>query len=152
MFLSANKIKELVAQMEIGITPFSEANLKGASYTFTLDNRVKFLKSKPYLDSRDDPECEESTISENGYELKPGEFAIFYTKEKVNLNGKYVCILSTRATIAQMGLDVIQTSFLAEPDTNNPFALETTNNSSLPVRMYPGTKIVKGVFSLVDQD
>lgn len=61
-------------------------------------------------------------------------------KERVTLNGKFVCLLSTRAIIAQMGLDVTQNSFLCESDTNNQFALEVTNRGPISVKMYPGTK------------
>lgn len=147
MFFSKDKIQKLVEEGEIEIVPFNPKNLKGASYTFTLSSKVKVLKKKEFLDSRIDPEFDELEISENGYELKPNEFAIFYTNEKVNLKGKYVCLLSTRSTIAQMGLEIMKCSFFAEPDTNNQFALEITNLGALPVRLYAGIKIVKGVFS-----
>lgn len=150
MFLNSNQIKKAVEEKEISITSFNPSNLKGASYTFTLDSRFKAIKKKDYLDSRVDPEFDEIEIGENGYELKQGDFAVFYTKEKVTLNGKYICILSTRATIAQMGLDVTQGSFLAEPDTDNQFALEITNRGPMPIKIYTGIKIVKGIFSKIN--
>lgn len=147
MFLSAQKVKELVESGEIQIEPFTIQNMKGASYTFTLGRKAKAIRAKDFLDSREDPDFDEFVISEEGYTLNPGQFVILYTKEKVNLNNTHTCILSTRATIAQMGLDVTQSSFFCEPDTNNQFALECTNRGSIPVKLYPGTKIVKGIFS-----
>ena len=149
MFLSGNQIKKAITNGDFIMSPFEPKNLNGASYTFTLGNKAKKLKKEMAIDARDEPEFEEFAIDEGGYEIKPGEFAVFYTREKINLKGKYVCLLSTRATIAQMGLDVTQGSFLCEPDTDNPFALEITNKGPLPIRLYPGLKIVKGLFGQV---
>jgi deoxycytidine triphosphate deaminase len=147
MFLSGTEIIKAIESDKITISHFDKENIKGASYTFTLDTKYKILKANKILDSREDPEFEEFTIGNRGFELKPGSFAIFYTKEKVNLNNKFTCILSTRPTIAQMGLNVTQSSFFCEPNTNNQFALEISNNGPVTVIIYPGTKAVCGVFS-----
>ncbi len=82
----------------------------------------------------------------DGYVLNPGEHVLGMTAERVTLHGKYSCLLSTRATCAQMGLDVTQSSFYCEPDTDNKFTLEISNTSSLPIRLFKGIKIVKGIF------
>ncbi len=147
MFLSGEKILKAVKDNKITISNFKKENIKGASYVFTLDSRVKTLKSKKYIDSRVDPEFNVKDIGPDGFLLKPGSFAVFYTKESVKLNGNYVCILSTRPTMAQMGLDTNQGSIFCEPNTDNQFALEIVNNGSIPVKMYPGTRIAVGVFS-----
>ena len=147
MFLSGEKILKAIKDHKISISHFNKDNIKGASYVFTLDSKVKTLKSKKYIDSRVDPEFTEKNIGANGFLLKPGSFAIFYTKESVKLNGNYVCILSTRPTIAQMGLDTNQGSIFCEPNTDNQFALEIVNNGPIPVKMYSGTRIAIGVFS-----
>lgn len=150
MFLTSEQIERYLSQGDLHIDPFVRANLKGASYTFTIGSKMRVLKEgvEP-IDSRNDPEYIESEVSEDGYELKPGAFAIFYTKEKVTLNNQFVCLLSTRASIAQMGLDATQGSFFCEPDTANHFALEITNRSPVSIQIYQGTKIGKGVFAKV---
>lgn len=147
MYFSTKSIQRLVSEKEIIIDPFDPKNLKGCSYVFTLGSRIRVLKSAESLDARMDPDFDEFEMDEKGYELRPGQFAIFFTQEKVTLNGKFICLLSTRSTIAQMGLDVSQSSFLAEPDTDNPFALEISNNGNISVRLYPGIRIVKGIFT-----
>lgn len=147
MFLSGTEIVKAILSNEITISHFNKENVKGASYTFTLDSKYKRLKTNKLLDCRVDPEFEESTIGEDGFELRPGSFAIFYTKEKVTLNNKFTCILSTRPTIAQMGLNVTQNSFFCEPNTDNQFALEISNNGPVAVILYPNIKIVCGIFS-----
>ena len=86
MFLSGQDIQKAIDLKEIIISFFNPNNLKGASYVFTLDSKVKVLKKKDFLDSREDPEFTEKIISVSGFELKPGDFAVFYTKEKVKFN------------------------------------------------------------------
>ena len=150
MFVSGEKIKELVAAGELGITPFNPANVKSASYMFTLDNRVRVTKSEgDFLDARVDAEFSEQIIPEDGLILEPGAFAVFFTKESVNLSGKYICLLSTRSSSAQIGLDISQGSFLCEPESNQQFALEISNHNNVPIKLFPGMKITKGIFSKV---
>lgn len=143
MFFSAQKITRLIAEREILIEPFDPRNLKMASYSFTLGTKVRILRGDTRLDSREDPVFDDVEIGKDGYELPPGGFAVFHTYEKLTLNGKYIGILSTRATVATMGIDVMQGSLFCEPDTDNVIALETTNRGTLPVVLYPGTKIIK---------
>ena len=118
MFFSGEQLNRLILEREIIIEPFEPNNLKSMSYTFVLGNTVRVLKKQSFLDTRQAPFFNEMQIPDDGYELNPGDFAIFLTKEKISLNGKYICLLSTRSTIAQMGLDVSQSSFFAEPDTD----------------------------------
>ena len=149
MFLSKMQLQKLILQRQISIEPFDIGNIKEASYTFTLHGIVKKIKQVTLLDVQVPPDFETIDISENGYILNPGDFAIFFTKEKVTLNGQYVCLLSCLSKIAQIGLNVTQGSFFAEPDTNNRFVLEVTNTGPFPVILYSGTKIIKGIFSKI---
>lgn len=136
MFLSQEKIKEAVRSGDLSITPFDGQNLKLASYTFTLDNIFVIPET-----------TEEITVSEEGYALSPGSFVLGRTKEILNLKNKYVCILSTRGSIAKQGIDALQSSIIAEPDTNNHLTLEISNRSTKEVILFPNTQIVKGLFS-----
>jgi dCTP deaminase len=149
MILSARAIEEKIHNGEIVITPFDPKNLKSSSYTFTLGKRLRKLKQEQELDLRVDPVLEEIPFPEDGFVLRPGEFILAETAEKVSLNGKVACTLSTRATIAMAGVDVMQSSSYCEPDTDNTFTLEISNAGSMPVRLFPGIKIVKGVFVLL---
>ncbi len=151
MFLSGEKILKAVKDNKITISNFKKENIKGASYVFTLGSKVTTLKARKFLDSRVDPEFNVKDIGSSGFLLKPGEFAIFHTKEGVKLNGNYVCILSTRPTMAQMGLDTNQGSIFCEPNTDNQFALEIVNNGPIPIKMYAGIRIAIGVFSKLEK-
>ena len=149
MILSRQKILDAVENNQIGIVPFVKENLKEASYTFTLGNKLKKLRASKELDSRTDPNFDEVELSSEGYLLMPQEHILGATAESLSLKGRYACMLSTRATIAQMGLDVSQSSFYCEPDTDSVITLEISNSSGIPIRLYLGIKIVKGIFTPV---
>ena len=104
MILSGEKIKRCVEEGQIGIEPFLEKNIKGASYTFTLDNKIRCLKNGQTVKINEKPDYEEFLIPGDGYVLEPGKFILGFTKEKLKLNGRYGCLLSARGSCAQIGL------------------------------------------------
>lgn len=139
MFLTTTQIKQAIESDDLSITPFTEDNVKQVSYSFTLDAVLK------------DPNSgQEITIPTDGYTLAPGQFILGKTREIVNLNNKFLCILGTRSSAAQQGIDAIQSSSIAEPDSNTQFTLEISNQNSIPIVLIAGMKIVKGVFARVD--
>jgi len=148
MIFTKQSILAAIEKGKLTITPFDESSLKEASYSFTLDTRIRKLKSVPVVDL-DKAEFEEGTIGKDGYIMRPGEFVVGYTREKLTLHGRYACILSTRGTIAQKGLAALLTDTFCEPDTDNQIALAMHNVSGLPIKLVPGLRIVKGVFTLV---
>lgn len=101
------------------ISPFVASQLKEASYTFTLQDSLV---------------------------LQPEEFVIALTKERITLPKNVCCFLSTRGSIAQQGVDALQSSAFVEPLSDNQLKLEIKNNSALTVSLGAGTPIVKGVF------
>ena len=146
MVISAQKLKKLIEKGEIQIQPFNPSQLKEVAYTFTLGTHFSILKKVEVIDGGNPAGFETESIPASGYVLHPGGFIVGYTQEKIILNHKYICLLSGRSTQAQMGLNVTQSSFLAEPDTEYIFALEISNKSGIPIRIFPGMKIAKGIF------
>ena len=152
MIFSGVQIKGLIESGEISIRPFDQRNLKEASYTFTLGKKIKTLKPAPFIDSRYDAEFDELDIPEEGYLLEPNAFVVGFTNEHIELNGKYVCILSNRSSLAQMGLNITLNSILAEPSTDGKFALEIHNVGINPIKLFFGMAIVKGIFCRVENE
>ena len=138
MFLSSDKLKEAIQSGELAIIPFSDVHLKPASYAFTLDKILQDVATG-----------EEITMPFEGYILEPGRFVTGKTVETVNLKNSYICILGTKGSTAQKGVDVVQSSIIAEPDTNNQFTLEIKNNGPKAIYLIPDMEIVKGIFSRI---
>lgn len=147
--MSGNAIRDALAKGDIIIEPFDEANLNQASYALTLADTLYTLKPAPFLDARGDSQEYDELFMGDGHILEPGGFVIGFTREKIVLS-KYVCaFLSTRSSHAQIGLDVLQSSFFIEPGSSNPMALEIRNGGSAPIRLSPGIKIAKCIFMSV---
>lgn len=151
MILSAKQIKQAVQEGKLGIELFNEANIKGASYTFTLDSKIRSLEEGQILRADIKPKYTEHSIPHEGYVLEPGQFILGFTKEKLTLNGKYACLLSARGSCAQIGLSILLGSHFAEPDTDCKQTLEISNVTKSPILLFRDMPIVKGVFMTVDE-
>lgn len=151
MILNKEKIKEAVKSKEIIIDPFDDDLLKSASYTFLLGNKMRKLKPVEFIDSRTKiQEFEEFEMGKDGYLLKPGEFIICHTKERLKLSDTIACFLSMKGSPAQIGLDALTCEMFCEPGSEGGWEgklmLETTNNGPYPIKLFLGIKIIKGIF------
>lgn len=123
MILSRESIEKSLKDGKIKLSPFDETQLKEASYTFTLQDSIT---------------------------LNPGEFKVALTEEKVTLAKDICCFLSTRGSVAQQGIDALQSSTFVEPLSDNQLKLEMKNNSNETIVLEAGTPIVKGIFMRVE--
>ncbi len=119
MILSKKSILEAIEGGDMAISPFNEENLKEASYSFTI--------------------AEEIT-------LDPNEFRVVETREHVTLSAYISCLLSTRGSIAQSGIDALNSSIFCEPGSDNTLKLEVVNHSHKTITLPAYTPIAKGVF------
>ena len=146
MLLSVTEIQHYINSGEIILSPFEEKNFKEGSYSFTVRSRVARVKPASEYNLGQPAEYEQIDIPEQGYILEPGAFAIFYTLETIALGNNVLCLLSTRGSVAKLGIDVLQSSLVVEPGSNSVLALETYNHGPCPIRMIPGISVIKGIF------
>lgn len=146
MLLSPENVRACLQNGSIRLTPFDESRFKEGSYSFSLGSRVSLMKAGSEIILGQAGEYEEHELSEEGYLLMPGAFAIFYTREQITLANNILCLLSTRGSVAKVGIDMLHTSLVVEPGSDNVLALETYNHCPRPVRFLPGVPVVKGVF------
>jgi deoxycytidine triphosphate deaminase len=113
--LSAFEITKAVENGEIFIEPFDDANLRSASYVFTLGANYRKLKTR-ILDAASRPEFDEFSMSrDDGYIMSVGEFIICRTREKLRLGKNIACWLTMRGTVAQNGIDALGGEIFCEP-------------------------------------
>lgn len=147
MIFSDVDITKAIDSGDIGIDPFNKENLRAASYTLTLGTTLYSPQSVDFIDSRtDDHEYEEISLGEDGYLLEAGEFIISRTAEKITLSDKVAGFLATTGSRAQQGLDAILSSSFMEPGSDNHMACELHNVSKVPMRLFPGIRLVKAIF------
>ncbi len=108
------------------ILPFEPNSLKPASYTFRLGGKT------------------EQTI------IKPREFKVLQSLEQINFPNNLVGQLSTRGSIAKLGLDCLLTDTVIEPGSIGHLSFCTKNNSTEPVILKLGEPIVKCIFTLIN--
>lgn len=151
MILSDLDIKQFLDTGDIVITPFQEENLKGASYTFTLSNKLFIPTTQGVVDAQDPkPTYDEIHIPEEGYILEPGVFLLSQTCEQLSISQKLACMLDARTTLARIGLNVLQGSTFIQPGQSESHeTLEISNISKNPIRICAGMKVVKGIFFLL---
>ena len=138
MILTKDRLQNALDAGMLEIKGFNPQAMKHASYSFTLSGEFFHQAKKTPIDVSGE------------YTLKPGEFILANTAEKLDLKGNYVCILSTRGAFAQRGIDCLQTSTMCEPDMNARITLEIVNHSSKSQTIKAGDTVIKGVFIAVD--
>jgi dCTP deaminase len=131
MFLNKSTIEEMVKNQPNFISPFDPALLKPASYTFRLGGI----------------HGQSGEISQ--VIIQPGQFILLETMESISFPDDIVGILSTRGSIAQLGIDALFTSTIIEPGSQGKTILETKNHSEKEVILKIGQPIVKCLFSKV---
>lgn len=148
MILTKPYILKLIKKKQIIITNFKESNLGPASYDITLDNKIRVFNKKTII-------CNEKVNYKNytklktikkSITLKPGDFILGITKERIKLPNNICAFLSGRTKFARLGLAVHVTANFINPDTNNKQVFEIKNLSNQPIKLFPGTKICQIIF------
>ena len=159
--LSNIDIMRSIKSGEFIVEPFDQEMLKPNAIFFRLDNAIAETKS-----GRIDPIKDEDVshlyniidIEKQKYELKPGDFILARTFEKIALGNKLAMLVEGRSTLARLGISVTQTAMVIEsghgfpsPNLARPrkIVLEISNVGPFTVKLTPKMKIAKGtLFSL----
>ena len=154
MFLGKEEILRLVREGIIEIDPFDEGAVGPASVDLTLGNTFRVFSPdevEVYSDSIDASKLGELiTLEDWEYiELKPGDFVLGITRERIRLPSNIMGILSGRSRFARLGLMVHVSSNLVHPGSNNRQVLEIVNMGPHLIRLHPGVRICQIAFTEV---
>ena len=153
MILPDHEILEAIKKKEIIIIPFNPENLGPCSVDLTLADEFVIFKEGLIVDPMNPKSIEQgiSIIRTNGkpFILKPGQFVLARTHEKIALSKKYAATLEGRSSIARLGI-VVHAAGLVNPGTGllkpKPLVLEIFCQNNSPVKLYPGMRIVQIIF------
>jgi dCTP deaminase len=144
MILTKDRILKLIAKKKVIIEPFDPANVGPASIDLTLGDRLWIpVKQKTVTLSESSDfraSCEEIDLTK-GYVLKPKQFVLGITKEKLTLPDDVAGWLNSRSMFARFGLQSHSTAPFICPGISNHQILEIYNLGDSPLRLMPGTKI-----------
>jgi len=150
--LSDAEILEAIRKGKIIIDPFREENVGPASVDLTLSSRFALFEKGQVIDSRRlDETAKMQVINAKGgeIELKPGQFILAKTVEKIAVSKDIAATLEGRSSIARLGI-FVHAAGLVNPGSGLtkpvPMVLEVFSQNSSPVKLYPGMKIVQIIF------
>ena len=156
MILSDRSILEQIKDSTIYVSPFEPANVQPAS----LDLRIgPDFKSFRYPLSRDielnpwtsdvSKHMIDHVVGDEGYLLRPGEFALATTMETIGLPGNLVGRVDGRSSIGRLGIAVHSTAGFIDPGFSGQITLELSNVGCFPIRLYPGKRVCQISFHLM---
>jgi dCTP deaminase len=83
---------------------------------------------------------------DSGIYLKPQEFILASTVERLYLPPRMVCLVSGRSSYARMGLSIELSQIVLQPGHDDVIPLQIKNNMRYPIIIYPQVSIVQAVF------
>jgi dCTP deaminase len=147
--LSDIEIKEEIRAGNITIEPFSEDFLKANTYEFRLSNNLLLLKPGQTIDlrSKADPEYQEGVIPEGGFILKPKQFILASSIERVSTSKSISVLVDGISALSRIGLSIHQTSMHCKPGQGfYTVTLEMFNAGDSDIVLYPEIAIGKFLF------
>ncbi|MEX0781659.1 MAG: dCTP deaminase [Dehalococcoidia bacterium] len=83
----------------------------------------------------------ETVTAGSAFDLKPGDFALAWTRETVTLPNFLCARVEGRSTLARLGLSIHQTAPTVHATFTGVLQLELRNAGPYELQLYPGTKI-----------
>lgn len=157
MILNDGKI-EALSKSKYLVDPFNKSNAQPASYDVTLDSKLVLIKANaknavfdPMKRTSNGVYYETINIPEEGYVLKPGEFLLGSTVEKIQLPSNISARFDGKSSLGRIGLVTHVTAGFIDPGFKGQITLEIKNNNSedIGIVLRKGMKIGQIVFTLM---
>lgn len=169
--LSGKAIEKEIRAGNIVVDPFRKEMLNPISIDLTLGNKVAVYGDLVHCFERDDVTVEdgrhfmskqsavfdvkkemfvkEFTISDIGWELRPGIGYLMHTHERISTD-KYVPILDGKSSIGRAFIQIHVTAGVGDPGFDGQYTLEVIVTH--PVRVYAGMRIAQMRFFEIEGD
>lgn len=146
MLLSDNDIINKISTKQIILEPYDTNMLQPASIDVRLDrffrlfNNHKHSVIDPQKPQEDLTQLLEITPKEP-FILHPGEFVLGSTYEKITLHNEIAARLEGKSSLGRLGLLTHATAGFIDPGFSGHITLELSNMATLPIKLWPGSKI-----------
>jgi dUTP pyrophosphatase len=145
--LGHEKIKEFIASSKI-LENFEEQNIQGSGVDLRIAKIYKIKSgSKLKKESRQMPEIEE-VASSGSYVMKPGEYVLIETMEKVNMPANLVARMLPRSSMFRCGINLA--TAVVDPGYCGKITVGMKNFSEHEVEVEIGSRVLQIVFELVE--
>ncbi|MEI7604252.1 MAG: dCTP deaminase [bacterium] len=145
MVLSDKDIKKLIENKRLGIEPFDSDDIRESSVKLHLDSKIIVFDSDQTIDlqSDDNEILKQEIMIDDGYILKPNEFVLACTKERVKIPNGIMGWIETRGSYAKIGLQAHFCDAHIDPGSDLKITLQLKNNSNHKIKIYTGLYVVK---------
>ena len=144
MILTRSEILKEIKNGKLKITPFNKNNIGPASIDLEVDNKFRIFdvnKSISLSEKTDYKKYTREIKIKDYIEIKPGQFILGITKERVTLPDNICAWIGGRSRFARLGLLIHVTAAFIQPGADNKTVLEIYNLGHQSIKLKPGTKI-----------
>ena len=147
-------IKKYIKEGKIKIKPsFDEAQLRPVGLRLHLGEEIFVYEENQIADLSINsfPKHKVIDISHIPFPLKPGQFILAHTTEKIWTDKTILAQLDGRSTVARLGLTIHNTAQIADgtQTAQDSILLEICNHSNLTVLLHAGDPIASVSFELL---
>ncbi|MFJ2619519.1 dCTP deaminase [Glutamicibacter sp. NPDC087344] len=146
MLYSDGDIRREIESGEIGLEPFNPEMIQPASVDVRIDRFFRLFDNHKY--AHIDPAQDQSELTrlvevdpQEPFILHPGEFVLGSTYEVVTLGNSVAARLEGKSSLGRLGLLTHSTAGFIDPGFSGHVTLELSNMATLPIKLWPGSKI-----------
>jgi dCTP deaminase len=140
MILTKKEILDLINTKKLKIDPFNRKNIGIVGIDLGLGNEFRIF-NKRRVSINSDYKKISKKVKKDEIILKPGDFILGITKEKITLPENVIGLLEGRSRYARLGLIIHVTAPIIYPGVHNKQVLEIKNLSNMEIKIKAGTKL-----------
>jgi dCTP deaminase len=146
VLISDRDIRAELDSQRIVLDPFQPDMIQPSSVDVRLDRFFRLFDNHKY--AHIDPELEQPELTrlvevdpKEPFVLHPGEFVLGSTYETVTLPHDIAARLEGKSSLGRLGLLTHSTAGFIDPGFSGHVTLELSNMATLPIMLWPGSKI-----------
>ncbi|GAA2172913.1 dCTP deaminase [Arthrobacter parietis] len=146
MLISDRDIRTEIAAGRIALDPYEPEMVQPSSVDVRIDRFFRLFDNHKY--AHIDPAENQPDLTrlvevapDEPFILHPGEFVLGSTYEKVTLPDDIAARLEGKSSLGRLGLLTHSTAGFIDPGFSGHVTLELSNMATLPIKLWPGSKI-----------
>lgn len=146
VLLSDRDIRAEIDAERIKLDPLDTSMIQPSSVDVRLERMFRLFDNHKY--AHIDPAADQPELTrlvevdpEDPFILHPGEFVLGATYESVTLPDDVAARLEGKSSLGRLGLLTHSTAGFIDPGFSGQVTLELSNMATLPIKLWPGSKI-----------
>lgn len=145
--LADHQIRQMIKSKVIGIDPFEESNVGPSSLDVRLDGYWRLPRQDiHHIDVSNVPVDHTEMLRARSLTLKPGEFVLGSTMERITLPDDIVVRVEGISSLGRLGVTVHITAGYVDPGFDGYVTLEIKNEAPWAITLHEGMRIGQFAF------